>query len=154
MFFVFQILGNLFVLGGLIIISIAFTTLAYYLNKLLQGDACKHCANFSCAMNKVPDDIVQKFLDKNPTMKTAWVEDLEGAELVEIILPEDQVGDLELKWKSQEGVGIYVVNEDNSSFMTTPVNIFLGPGTEVRAPYNENEVQYFSILAVMNVSIR
>ena len=72
MFFMFQIMGNLFVLGGLIIISIAFTILAYYLNKLLQGDACMHCANFSCAMNKVPDDIIQKFLDKNPTMKTAW----------------------------------------------------------------------------------
>ncbi|MFX1533052.1 MAG: hypothetical protein ACFFDI_02345 [Promethearchaeota archaeon] len=72
MFFLFQTRGNLFVLGGLIIISIAFTTLAYYLNKLLQGYACKHCANFSCAMNKVPDDIIQKFLDKNLTMKTAW----------------------------------------------------------------------------------
>jgi ABC-type transport system involved in multi-copper enzyme maturation permease subunit len=88
-----------------------------------------------------------------PTMKTAWVEELEGAELVELTVLEDGSGDLELSWKTQEGVGIYVVNEDNSSFMTTPTNVYLGPGTGTSIPYDESEVQYFSILAVMNVSI-
>jgi len=41
---------------------------------LLQGDACKRCPNFSCAMNKTPDDVRLAFLAKNPTMAEAWKE--------------------------------------------------------------------------------
>lgn len=88
-----------------------------------------------------------------PTMKTAWVEELEGAELVDLVILENGSGYLDLSWKTQEGAGIYVVNEDNSSFMTTPTNVYLGPGTEVMVPFDESGEQYFSILAVMNVSI-
>jgi beta-exotoxin I transport system permease protein len=88
-----------------------------------------------------------------PTMKTAWVEELEGAELVELTLPENGSGDLDLKWKPQEGVGVYIVNMDNSSYMTTPTLVYLGTGTEIVTPYDEDEVQFFSILAVMELSI-
>lgn len=30
-------------------------------------------ANFSCAMNKVPKEIIDTFLKKNPEMKEAWI---------------------------------------------------------------------------------
>jgi ABC-type transport system involved in multi-copper enzyme maturation permease subunit len=88
-----------------------------------------------------------------PTMKTAWVEELEGAELVTLTFPDNGAGDLILEWKLQEGVGIYIVNEDNSSFMTTPTNIYIGSGNSVTAPYRPDDTQYFSILAVKNFSI-
>lgn len=58
--------------AGLILITVGFTVLAGILDKFLRGGACKRCPNFSCAMNRVPDDIRNAFLQKNPTMKAAW----------------------------------------------------------------------------------
>lgn len=59
---------------GLISTMIFFSYMAYYFSKILLGDACKRCPNFSCAMNKVPKEIVNKFLEKNPIMQKAWKE--------------------------------------------------------------------------------
>ena len=62
----------------LLAISInGLTILGYYSNKMLQGDACKRCPNFSCAMNKTPDDVKSAFLEKNPTMAKAWQQKLD-----------------------------------------------------------------------------
>jgi hypothetical protein len=33
---------------------------------------CPHCVNFSCVFNKVPDEYVQRYLERNPVMKSAW----------------------------------------------------------------------------------
>jgi ABC-2 type transport system permease protein len=88
-----------------------------------------------------------------PTMKTAWVKDLEGSEYVDLILPENGTGDIELSWTEVEGVGMYIVREDNSSFMTTPRTVYLGTGTEITIPFVEDQVQYFAILALMETSI-
>jgi hypothetical protein len=33
---------------------------------------CPHCVNFSCLFNKVPDEYVQRYLERNPVMKQAW----------------------------------------------------------------------------------
>ena len=57
---------------SLILTTILFTFMVYYFSKKLLGDACKRCPNFSCAMNKVPKDVINKFLDKNPTMRKEW----------------------------------------------------------------------------------
>ena len=64
--------GQLFYGISLILITIFFTYMVYYFSKVLLGDVCKRCPNFSCAMNKVPKDVVNKFLEKNPIMKKAW----------------------------------------------------------------------------------
>ena len=56
----------------LIIVAIIFTILVYYFGMQLIGENCKKCPNFSCAMNKTPDSLKDKFLDKNPKMKKAW----------------------------------------------------------------------------------
>ena len=35
---------------------------------------CTKCVNFSCPFNKVPEELVDKYLDLNPDMKSAWLE--------------------------------------------------------------------------------
>jgi hypothetical protein len=39
---------------------------------ILRTRVCNHCINFSCPLNKVPQDIIQEFLERNPTMREAW----------------------------------------------------------------------------------
>lgn len=34
---------------------------------------CTKCVNFSCPFNKVPKEIIDSYLDKNPIMKKAWI---------------------------------------------------------------------------------
>ncbi len=63
---------SIFYLIGLIVVSILFIGLAYYFGTVLLGDRCKRCPNFSCRMNKVPEEYRRQFLDKNPIMKFAW----------------------------------------------------------------------------------
>jgi len=33
---------------------------------------CPHCVNFSCVFNKVPEEYVKRYLERNPVMKKAW----------------------------------------------------------------------------------
>ena len=53
-------------------ITIVFVLLMIQFNKLLQGDLCKRCPNFSCAMNKTPKEIRDAYINKNPVIKEAW----------------------------------------------------------------------------------
>jgi len=59
---------------GLLITTIVFIGLAYYHLKVLLGDHCKRCPNFSCPLNKVPTHYVQLFFKKNKVMREAWEE--------------------------------------------------------------------------------
>lgn len=64
-----------FVTGiSIIVITATFTIIVIYFTKLLQGFACKHCPNFSCGMNKTPNEYLEVFLKKNPILKKAWEE--------------------------------------------------------------------------------
>ena len=72
-FFALNVEGNLTFGILLIITSVLFIVVAGYFGKVLLGNMCKKCANFSCSMNKVPKDIIDKFLEKNPKMREAWV---------------------------------------------------------------------------------
>ena len=56
----------------LTVLTLTILVVAAYFDKMLRGGTCKICTNFSCAMNKVPDELRKKFLEKNPTMKNAW----------------------------------------------------------------------------------
>ena len=63
---------NLIILASLVGLTLVFFALAAAFDRMLRGGACKICTNFSCGMNKVPDDLRREFLEKNPTMKEAW----------------------------------------------------------------------------------
>ena len=63
---------NIIMFVLLIGVTLVFTLLARYFDKFLRGGTCKICLNFSCAMNKTPEDIRVKFFQKSPTMANAW----------------------------------------------------------------------------------
>ncbi|MCE7742433.1 MAG: hypothetical protein GOP50_08220 [Candidatus Heimdallarchaeota archaeon] len=58
---------------AIVICTFLFMIVAGYFSRVLLGNACKRCANFSCSMNKVPKELVDKFLEKNPKMKESWL---------------------------------------------------------------------------------
>lgn len=63
---------NLFLGISLVLTSLVFFGLMYYFSKVLLGNRCKRCPNFSCAMNKVSQETINIFLQKNPSMQKAW----------------------------------------------------------------------------------
>ncbi len=63
-----QIIPILFLIGGTIIWII-----------VAQLEVCSDCINFSCILNRVPENIRDKFLKKTPIIQKAWEE--EGYEI-------------------------------------------------------------------------
>ena len=43
-----------------------------YFFYLLRSKICPKCINFSCPLNKVPKELVDAYLKRNPIMKEAW----------------------------------------------------------------------------------
>jgi uncharacterized membrane protein len=44
----------------------------WYLGEFLGENYCKKCVNLSCMMNKVPQELKDEYLRKNPEMLKAW----------------------------------------------------------------------------------
>jgi len=72
-YYAFNPTNNLVLGIGIIISSSLFIILAIYFGKIIMGSCCTRCTNFSCAMNKVPKKIINKFLEKNQQIKEAWI---------------------------------------------------------------------------------
>jgi len=66
--YIFMILGDQYFF--IILTSIG---LIIFLGVLITR-RCARCINFSCVFNRVPKDVVDDFLKKNPIMKKAWEE--------------------------------------------------------------------------------
>ena len=66
--FPFLVLGGRYILAALAAwgLLIFFWTLRKY--------TCSKCVNFSCPINRVPKNVVDEFLKRNPTMRKAWEE--------------------------------------------------------------------------------
>ncbi len=64
--------GNLWLGIGMTITAVVFFGLVYYFGKILLGDRCKRCPNFSCQMNAVPEKYITLFLQRNEVMRAAW----------------------------------------------------------------------------------
>ncbi|MFX0187738.1 MAG: hypothetical protein ACFE8A_08380 [Candidatus Hodarchaeota archaeon] len=64
--YIFMILGKQYVF--IILTSIG---LIIFLGVLIKR-RCAKCINFSCIFNRVPKEVVDEFLNKNPIMKEAW----------------------------------------------------------------------------------
>ncbi len=62
----FLIIGGQFLLLAISIIGIT----TWFL--VLQLKICPDCVNFSCPLNRVPKDIIDEFLRRNPVMQAAW----------------------------------------------------------------------------------
>ena len=63
--------------GGISLLLIAFIILStfggFYFFIVLTSKICPYCVNFSCPLNKVPKEVVDSYLERNPVMKDAWV---------------------------------------------------------------------------------
>lgn len=59
---------SIFIIG----IVIVFSFMMVQFNKKLQGELCRRCPNFSCAMNKTPQEIRNSYIKKNSVMKESW----------------------------------------------------------------------------------
>ncbi len=66
--FPFLILGKEYLLLAISILGALVLTAT-----LLKG-MCVRCLNFSCPLNRVPKDVVDAFLLRNPVMRKAWEE--------------------------------------------------------------------------------
>ena len=64
--YIFMILG-----GQYIFIMLSSIGLIVFLGVLLKR-RCAKCINFSCPLNRVPKEVVDDFLNRNPIMKKAW----------------------------------------------------------------------------------
>lgn len=53
-------------------LAILFLIATGYLEKFIGGNYCIKCVNLSCMMNKVPEELKEAYLDRNPTMRAAW----------------------------------------------------------------------------------
>jgi hypothetical protein len=60
------------ILGGqYIFIILSSIGLIVFFGVLLKR-RCAKCINFSCPLNRVPKEVVDDFLNRNPIMKKAW----------------------------------------------------------------------------------
>lgn len=65
-----QIEGVLFFLLFTMIVMSSIGGIYFF--RVLTTNICPYCVNFSCPLNKVPKEIVDSYLAKNPVMKEAW----------------------------------------------------------------------------------
>ena len=56
----------------LLALTVVMLIAAGYLGKFIGNNYCMKCVNLSCPMNKVPPDIAEAYLQRNPTMKYAF----------------------------------------------------------------------------------
>lgn len=98
-----------------------------------------------------------------PTFKDTLTEELEGADKIDILVPENETEDLIISWEPIENADIYIILEDNttsfypdiklvdSENFTFTLNLsglrYIGTANETMVPYNSSETQYFTILA-------
>lgn len=66
--FPFLILGEQFVL---LLLTVWGLTMFFW---TLQKYTCSECVNFSCLLNRVPEEIVDEYLKRNPVIRKAWEE--------------------------------------------------------------------------------
>jgi hypothetical protein len=57
---------------GLIGIAVATLLTAISFFSVLSIYYCPNCVNFSCPLNRVPQSMVDEYLERNPVMKEAW----------------------------------------------------------------------------------
>jgi ABC-type transport system involved in multi-copper enzyme maturation permease subunit len=96
-----------------------------------------------------------------PTFRDSFKEDLEGADKIDIVIPEDETGDVLISWEPVENALLYIVLEDNKTLalpdieIVDPVNltfklntstiIYIGISNETTTPFDSNETMYFTI---------
>ncbi len=61
-----------FALLGMVGVDIATAMAALSFGRVLARHFCSRCVNFSCPFNRVPEETVRGYLERNPAMLAAW----------------------------------------------------------------------------------
>lgn len=100
-----------------------------------------------------------------PTFKDTLTGELEGADKIDIIIPENETQDLMISWEPLENAFIYIVMEDNQTSFTPDITIvddenftftlnmskfvYYGSETEISRPFNSTETLYYTVFALV-----
>jgi ABC-type transport system involved in multi-copper enzyme maturation permease subunit len=90
-----------------------------------------------------------------PTFRDSLIEDLEGADKIDLIIPEEESGNLTISWEPVENADGYMVLENNQSsidFILTSKLVYIGTSTNISVPFNSTETKYYAIIAQINGS--
>jgi hypothetical protein len=89
-----------------------------------------------------------------PTFQDSLTEDLEGADKVDLIIPEEENDDLIITWEPLENADMYFVLESDSSalLINSSVLIYMGNLTNITTFYNTTETKYYAVMALVNSS--
>ncbi len=85
-----------------------------------------------------------------PTYRDSLVEQLEGANKVNLELPNEQGGMITLSWEPPEAATSYMVLEDNRSSMVTPNIKYMGNETSITFEKDFEEKRYYAVMAVLD----
>lgn len=82
--------------------------------------------------------------------RDSMTEELEGANKVNLELPNEQGGMITLSWESLEDASSYMVLEDNRSSMVTAKLKYIGEETNITFEKDFEEKRYYAVMAVLN----
>ena len=66
--------ADLLPLAVMVVLTLAMLAGSAYLGKFLADVYCVKCVNLSCVMNKVPKEVADEYLRRNPSMLELWKE--------------------------------------------------------------------------------
>ncbi|MGD9131235.1 MAG: ABC transporter permease subunit [Candidatus Bathyarchaeota archaeon] len=82
-----------------------------------------------------------------PTYRDSLIEELEGANKVNLELPTDEGGMITLSWEPLENATGYMVLEDNRSSMVTAKIKYMGAETSISFEKDFEERRYYAVMA-------
>ncbi len=81
-----------------------------------------------------------------PTYRDSLIEQLEGANKVDLELPDEQGGMITLSWEPLEAATSYMVLEDNRSSMVTAKLKYMGNETSITFEKDFEEKRYYAVM--------
>ncbi|MFB0514856.1 MAG: ABC transporter permease, partial [Candidatus Bathyarchaeia archaeon] len=85
-----------------------------------------------------------------PTYRDSLIEELEGANKVDLELPNEQGGMITLSWEPLEAATGYMVLEDDRSSMVTAKLKYMGNETSITFEKDFEEKRYYAVMAVLD----
>ena len=82
-----------------------------------------------------------------PTYRDSFIEELEGANRVNLVLPDEEGGNIILSWEPLENTISYMVLEDNRSSMVTAKIKYIGQETSITFEKDFEEKRYYAVTA-------
>jgi ABC-2 type transport system permease protein len=101
---------------------------------------------FSLLIFIVAAGIVQIY----PTFRDSITEELEGANMVDLELPDEPEGNITLTWEPQENATSYIVLEDKRLSMVTAAIKYAGEETSISFKKDFDEKRYYAVMALVN----